>query len=160
MMELLVASLVLITGILGGMVMILIGVARDNANRVDTTATNAAQTVLEQIASAPASSNGSVQLTDCLLNTFTLQLQGPGAPLTSTGNIDFTQSPVSGYQINYTVCQSNGVNTVYDIRWNISQVQTSNIGKLVTVSASQPFVAGQHGFAGLTPVTLRTVAGI
>jgi len=160
MIELLVASFVLIAGILGGVVMILVGVSRNNANRVDTTSTNAAQTVLEQIASTSADTNPTLTLTDCQSNSLSITTAPGGAPLTSTGDIDFTAAVTSGYQMNYSMCGSNGLITVYDIRWNIAAVQGSTLGKLVTVSARQPFVATQHGFAGLAPVTLRTVVGL
>ena len=160
MIELLVASVVLITGILAGVIMVLIGMSRDNANRVDTTSTNAAQTVLEQIASASANSNNAVSLTDCNNNTFAITTAAGGAPLTSTGDIDFTQAAVTGYQMNYTICGNNGLTTVYDIRWNVAAVQGGTLGKLVIVSAQQPFVATQTGFAGMKPVTLRTIVGI
>jgi Tfp pilus assembly protein PilV len=160
LLELLMASVILITGILGSTIMIVIGISRDNANQVDTTATNAAQTILEQIASASASSNATISVTDCLQTNLTISTAVGGAPLTSTGSIDFTQSAVNGYQATYTVCGNNGLQTAYDIRWNISAVQSQGLGKLVTVSARQPFVAGQNGFAGILPVTLRTVAGI
>ena len=43
LVELMLAMFVLTIGVLGGMVMIVIGMTRDNSNRVDTTATNAAQ---------------------------------------------------------------------------------------------------------------------
>jgi len=42
LIELTVAMFVLTVGVLGGMVMILLGMTRDNTNRMDTTATNAA----------------------------------------------------------------------------------------------------------------------
>ncbi|HEY2115066.1 MAG TPA: prepilin-type N-terminal cleavage/methylation domain-containing protein, partial [Candidatus Angelobacter sp.] len=45
LIELTVAMFVLTVGVLGGMVMILLGMTRDNTNRMDTTATNAAQAV-------------------------------------------------------------------------------------------------------------------
>ena len=54
LIELTVAMFVLTVGVLGGMVMILLGMTRDNNNRMDTTATNAAQAVLEVMAAVPA----------------------------------------------------------------------------------------------------------
>ena len=69
LMELLLAMFVLVVGLLGGMMMVLIGMSRNNTNRVDTTATNVAQTVLEQIAGAPANSNPTLTVTDCHPNT-------------------------------------------------------------------------------------------
>ena len=47
LVELTVAMFVLTVGVLGGMIMIVLGMTRDNTNRMDTTATNAAQAVLE-----------------------------------------------------------------------------------------------------------------
>lgn len=158
MVELLVATIVLVTGILGGGLMIMMGMARDNANRVDTTATNAAQTVLEQLASVPANANPSISITDCAA-TNSLNTAAGGAPLTSSGDIDFSQNVVSGYQVNYTLCNNNGTQVVYDVRWNISGIQNQGFGKLITVSAQQYFVANQTGIGGIRPVTLRTVSG-
>ena len=62
--------------------------------------------------------------------------------------------------MNYTICGTNGVQTVYDVRWKIEAVGTKGFGKLVTVSARQPFVAQAKGFLGLRPITLRTVIGM
>ena len=47
------------------MIMIVLGMTRDNTNRMDTTATNAAQAVMEQIAAVPANIDAP-QLTDCV----------------------------------------------------------------------------------------------
>src|SRR6185437_10460522 len=66
LVELTVAMVVLVVGILGGMMMVIIGVSRDNSNRVDTTATNVAQSVLEQISGAPTNSNPTLVMTDCV----------------------------------------------------------------------------------------------
>jgi Tfp pilus assembly protein PilV len=167
MVELLVAGFILVSAILGAGLMIIMGMARDNANRIDTTGTNAAQTVLEEIASTSASVNLTVPITDCVntdITTTLLQINTAvgGANLTSTGDIDFSQTQANvpaGYQMNYTICRSDGVNIVYDVRWRVDAVSTQGFGKVVTVSARQPFVGTVQGIAGITPVTLRTVIG-
>lgn len=164
--ELLVAILVLTAGILGAGSMVIIGMGRNNANRVDTTATNASQAVMEALASTSANTNTSFNMTDCLntdptTSPLTVNTAAGGAPVTSTGDIDFTQAAVAGYQINYTVCGSNGQQTVYDVRWNVSAIGSKGFGKLVIVSARQPFMASINGMTGsLVPATLRTVVGI
>src|SRR5262249_55222863 len=85
---------------------------------------------------------------------------GTGAPLLSNGDIDFTQAAVTGYQMNYTVCGNNGVQTTYDVRWHVTLVGPANSGKLLVVSARQPFVANKQGIGFISPVTLRTVVGL
>src|SRR5215472_14376712 len=95
MVELTVAMFVLIVGVLGGMVMIIMGMTRNNTNRVDTTATNAAQAVLEEIAGAPANANPTLTVTDCLgnalqINTSGSASPGTGSPLQANGDIDFS----------------------------------------------------------------------
>lgn len=165
LVEMMLAMFVLAVGVLGGMVMIIIGMSRDNSNRVDTTATNAAQAVLEEIAGTAPNTNPAITMTDCLGNTLQLTTQGAaspgaGAPLLANGDIDFTQPATVGYQMNYTVCGSNGLQTVYDVRWHITLVGPGNTGKLIVVSARQPFVATKKGINYIAPVTLRTMIGL
>lgn len=166
LVELTVAMFVLVVGVLGGMVMIIMGMTRDNTNRVDTTATNAAQAVLEEIAGAPAQSNPTLTVADCLgnvlaINTTGSASPGSGAPLQANGDIDFSQGAVAGYQMNYTVCgTTTNIQTVYDVRWHVTMVGPGNSGKLVVVSARQPFVASSKGIGLITPVTLRTIVGM
>jgi len=166
LVELTVAMFVLIVGVLGGMVMIIMGMTRNNTNRVDTTATNAAQAVLEEVAGVPANLSPTLTVTDCLgnilsINTGGTASPGSGAPLQANGDIDFSQAAVAGYQMNYTVCGStNNIQTVYDVRWHVTLVGPNNSGKLVVVSARQPFVAVSKGIGSITPVTLRTIVGM
>jgi prepilin-type N-terminal cleavage/methylation domain-containing protein len=167
LIELTVAMFILTVGVLGGMAMVIMGMTRNNTNRVDTTATNAAQAVLEEIAGTPANTNPTLAVTDCLGTNFAVSTTanaspGAGAPLFPNGDINFGQAPVGGYQMNYTVCNnganSNGLRTVYDVRWHITSIGTT--GKLVVVSARQPFVAGSRGIGFIAPVTLRTIVGM
>jgi prepilin-type N-terminal cleavage/methylation domain-containing protein len=168
LIELTVAMFILTVGVLGGMAMVIMGMTRNNTNRVDTTATNAAQAVLEEIAGTPANTNPPLAVTDCLGTNFAVSTiasasPGAGAPLLANGDIDFGQAPVGGYQMNYTICNnganSNGLRTVYDVRWHITSIG-GNTGKLVVVSARQPFVAGSRGIGFIAPVTLRTIVGM
>jgi prepilin-type N-terminal cleavage/methylation domain-containing protein len=165
LVELMLAMFVLAIGVLGGMVMIIVGMTRDNSNRVDTTATNAAQAVLEEISGTAANTSPTVTLTDCLgavqqISTTGSASPGSGAALKANGDIDFTQAAVAGYQMNYTVCGSNGLQTVYDVRWHVTLIGPGNTGKLIVVSARQPFVATNKGINYIAPVTLRTMIGL
>ncbi|HEX3094860.1 MAG TPA: prepilin-type N-terminal cleavage/methylation domain-containing protein, partial [Candidatus Angelobacter sp.] len=104
LVELMVAMFVLAVGVLGGMVMILMGMTRDNTNRMDTTATNAAQAVLEVIAAVPANATPPLSVTDCTNTARALttvgSAGGSGATLAPNGDVDFTQPAVAPYQIN------------------------------------------------------------
>ncbi|HWG49709.1 MAG TPA: hypothetical protein VN669_08450 [Candidatus Acidoferrales bacterium] len=169
LIELTLAMFVMAVGVLGGMMMIIMGMSRNNTNRVDTTATNIAQTVMEEISAAPPNVNKTLTITDCVQTnpaTSTLQINtAPGGATVLNGNINFsadsaTTLNASGYQMNYTVCGTNGLRAVYDVRWRVDLVGGANWSKLVTVSARQPFIASQRGISFLAPVTLRTMVGM
>ncbi len=165
LVELMVAMGVLIAGVLGGMLMILMGVTRDSSNRVDTTATNVAQTVLEQIAGAPTNQNPILAITDCVPNNLNINTAPGGATLQANGDVNFTADTAASlnansYQMNFTVCGNNGLQTVYDVRWNIQTVGAGGWGKVVTVAARQQFTATQSGIGLIRPVTLRTIVSM
>jgi prepilin-type N-terminal cleavage/methylation domain-containing protein len=120
LVELIVAMFVLAIGVLGGMIMIIMGMTRDNTNRMDTTATNAAQAVLEQIAAVPANVDTTVLVTDCVPTAHPVltagSAGGTGATLLTdgSGNVDFSAAPVANYQTPFTVC-----GTTRAARWPI-----------------------------------------
>jgi prepilin-type N-terminal cleavage/methylation domain-containing protein len=166
LVELTVAMFVLTVGVLGGMIMIILGMTRDNTNRMDTTATNAAQAVLEAISAVPANTDTILQVTDCAGVTSSVTTagatgNGTGAGLNANGNGDvvFTQASVANYQFNYTVCNTNGQRTAYDVRWHITTLPTG--AKLVVVAAGHPTSYNRsHAMAYITPVSLRTIVGM
>jgi len=170
LIEVMLAMMVLMVGVLGGMMMVIIGATRDNSNRVDTTATNVAQTVLEEISGASTNSNPVLTITDCVqtdptTSTLKINTAPGGATLSGKGDIDFTADTAASlngnqYQMNFVVCGSNGLQTPYDVRWHIDPVGGTGFGKLVTVSARQPFVDSQRGIAFIRPVTLRTIVSM
>jgi Tfp pilus assembly protein PilV len=170
LVELTVAMFVLTVGVLGGMTMIIMGMTRNNTNRVDTTATNAAQMVMEAIAAVPANSSSAITgITDCTNTAITINTSAAtangGATLKANNiDIDFSKPAVAGYQATYKVCNNsntngNGLQVPYDVRWNITPVG-GGFGKLVIVSARQPFVGQSTGIGSITPVTLRTIVGL
>lgn len=162
LIELLFALFILTFGILAAMTMVIVGVSRNGSNRFDTTATNVAQTVLEEISGTAPTANPTLTVTDCTGTNLQISTAAGGANLLSNGYIDFTQAAATlnanNYQMNYTVCGSNGQQVKYDVRWNVQSLGT--YGKLVTVSAQQQFVNSTRGIAYLPPVTLRTIVGM
>jgi len=164
LVELTVAMFVLVVGVLGGMIMIILGMTRDNTNRMDTTATNAAQAVMEQIAAVPASANINLNVTDCVPSTHIVTTQGAtgggsGATLTANGDVDFQQPAIANYEIPYAVCGNNGLQAVYNVRWHITTLASG--GKLVIVAAGHPTTYNQkNANAYAAPVTLRTIVGL
>ena len=160
LVELTFAMFVLVVGVLGGMTMILMGMTRNSTNRVDTTATNAAQAVMEEIAGAPVTSNGPFNVVDCAGQTWPVST-APGGASAPGGVIDFGSAIVTNYQMNYAVCSNNNtIQTVYDVRWSIASVGPGGTGKLVIVAARQPFIAKNKTIGAITPVTLRTIVGM
>src|SRR5258708_12603754 len=151
---------VLTFGVLGSMVMVISGMERNKANRVYTTATNAARAVLEAIAGSQANTDPQLTITDCQGNNLTVYTAVGGAPVTASGDIDFGQAAITNYQINYTLCGNNGLATVYDVRWRLDAIATNSYGKLVTVSPPQPFLYQPTPFPLLSPLTLHTVLGL
>jgi prepilin-type N-terminal cleavage/methylation domain-containing protein len=171
LIELMLAMVVVVVAILGGMVMVSIGMLRNNSNKVDTTGTNVAQTILERIASTGPNVNTVLQATDCLqtnpaTSTLNINTAAGGAQLQANGDIDFSQSAsalnAANYQITYVVCGTNGLRATFDVRWNISNIGAGPVffGKLVTAAAQQTSIANGKGVALLRPVTLRTVVGM
>ena len=163
MVEVLFAVSVLAVGILGAMAMIVIGIGRNGANRLDTTATNVAQSVMEEIASAPPNANQVLTITDCQNNNLQITTTNGGSSLATNGDIDFTAAPVAGYQANYVACGPTGLAAAtYDVRWNVQQIQVAGNtwAKLVTVSAQQPLAVVNGAMISVPPVTLRTVVGM
>lgn len=179
LIELLLAMIVLVIGLLGGMIVILTAIATNAQNRFDTAAVALAQSTMDRIIVLSTSSAAqTTDVTDCTGTTYTLNTTGgdnpgPGAALTNLGNtvngtqaIDFTATPVTGYQMLYTLCAGNGVGNqqVYDVRWNIINTTTGNTAaQLVYVAAKNVNEAG-NGLQGQSkffsvPITLRGIRG-
>jgi Tfp pilus assembly protein PilV len=167
LIEMLIAACVLIVGLMGGMALIITAMANNNRSKMDSTATVLSQMTIEGIASVPANSNSSVTITDCntsgtstshTISTTATSL-GAGAPLTSSGKIDFTQSTVSGYSMIFVACQASTGDrqASYDVRWNIKALSSN--AKLVAVSARE--IGGPtHANFFAVPVTLKMIVGL
>ena len=164
LIELMFAMGVLLSAIIGSLLMVLIGIGRNGSNRMDTTATNVAQTVLEDIATAPPPAPGAlaqpVIITDCAGNALAITTALGGAPLNpNNGDIDFQTPAPPAYQVNYTMCGTNGLRAMYDVRWRIDPVDATGFAHLVTVAARQPMAVRKGTLVYIPPVTLRTIVG-
>src|SRR5215470_1081081 len=108
LIETLMAGTVLLLGSLSMIVLIIGSIATNNRNKMDSTQTMLATSVLEQINSTFIGA-GTSTLVDCAGTSWTVQTGIPsigsaGANLTAGGNIDFSQtSPPAGYAMNYVV---------------------------------------------------------
>lgn len=171
LIEMMFAVAVLGLAIIGSLAMVVIGIGRNGSNRMDTTATNVAQVILEDIATAPPPTpTGAgplpppavLSVTDCTGNGLQVTTAPGGAPLNpNNGDIDFNQAPVAGYQVSYTMCSgtANTYRTTYDVRWRIDPVNGSPFARLVTVAARQPMAIQNGTINYIPPVTLRTIVG-
>jgi len=178
LIELLIAMFVLVIGVLGGMIIIVTAIANNARSRSDSTAVTLAQSTMDRILVLSASSTAqSTSVTDCkgvahVMNT-TGSDPGAGAPLTtlavSNGSqmIDFSQAPVNGYQMTYTLCATGaagtiGTDQVYDVRWRIRNIVAGGNAQIVLVAA-KPVSENANGTnqAALfsLPVTLRGIRG-
>jgi prepilin-type N-terminal cleavage/methylation domain-containing protein len=180
LIELLLAMLVLTIGLLGGMIVILTAIASNARNRFDTAGVALAQSTMDRIIVLSASAGiQATSITDCTGTARPMTTAPGGAPLVDLSNIsnglqviDFTQAPVPGYQMYYTLCAtgaSDGLATgnpqIYDVRWNVSNpINGANGGssELIQVAAKNLGEVGNGGQQSRLfnlPVTLRALRG-
>jgi len=179
LIELMIAAVILLVGMTALLELCIAAAYTNNKNSKDTSATLLAQMVLEQVASQHPDSTQTITLTDCAVPPVAHTVataggtapNGSGANLDTNANsptaglIDWSQSfnsITSGYSMQYTDCDPNGRQTVYDVRWNIITVQ-ANETRLITVS-SRPIssintTTGGGGLRFAIPVTLRGLGG-
>jgi len=182
LIEVLLAMVILAIGMAGLLPMILIAMNNNTATRQDSQAVLLAESVIDTIASRPASSDATFTMVDCRpagmggAQTFTAKSAVGGAALGSSsmypaGTIDFgpaASTVTAGYQMTFFTCgdtqdttTADNTQVPFDVRWNVATA-TDGI-KVVTVSARRMgnVVAGSGIKNALFthPVTLRTVVG-
>jgi Tfp pilus assembly protein PilV len=177
LIELLIASAMLLVGMTALLGLCLAATYTNNKNGKDTSSTLLAQMVLEQISSQHPDSIATITLTDCANVGHIVATAGAAAPNGSGANLDVNAAnPTYGmidwsqqsnavpanYSMLYTDCNTNGRQTMYDVRWNIITV-SANETRLITVSARQvtslTTTAGGGGLRFALPVTLRGIGG-
>jgi type II secretory pathway pseudopilin PulG len=176
LLELLIAMVVLLVG-LGGLLSLLVSsLYTNNSARNDTTSTMLAEHVIEQISAEPANSSAALTITDCAGTAWDVEtapaLQGAGsgganggngAGLTSSGIVDWTQTYSTvpdGYKMRYVSCGADGSQMVYDVRWNVLKMSTSDYTRMVIISARPNDSTTVGGLHFIVPVNLRTIGGM
>lgn len=172
LIELMVAMLVLAIGLGGVTTLLGTAIASNNRNGRDTTATLLAQMVIEQISAQDVYSTFDIPITDCAGNPLAINSvpgavgTGNGATLKADGTIDFTQDPTNlitaNYAMQYVDCSTaGGIQTTYDVRWNVMSVSTNTTTRLIT-AAARPVASNVNqlgGFFFALPVNLRGISG-
>ena len=176
LIELLIAMLILAIGLLGGMIVILTAISTNARNRFDTAAVALAQSTMDRILVLSSSAvTQQTQVTDCKGTVTNITTSPGGAAVTTlsvaNGNqmIDFTQAPVVGYQMLYTLCAAGsndaalglplGHDEIYDIRWNVQTVPNSSTQMVLVAAKNVTQVGnGQNRFFNM-PITLRAIRG-
>jgi hypothetical protein len=164
MVELLMAGAILVIGSLSLLGLIISSIATNNRNKLDSTQTMLATSIIEQINSTIIGL-GTSSLTDCSGATYTIETAPGGAALSGTG-IDFSEaSPPAGYHMDYILnspCAIKGaLQGIYDIRWHVEIVGApSNPTNtyLLTVGAKLKG-HGEGNMLFSAPVTLRVMSG-
>ncbi len=168
MIETLMAAGILVIGSIGMLSLIVSAIATNNRNKMDSTQTMLAESILEQISSTftPNNGPGTSTLVDCAGNSWTIDtaitgLGSSGAAI-SGASIDYSEtSPPAGWYMNYvmsTPCSPTGsVQGTYDVRWHLDKIGTTQT-YLITVSAKLKGHGEGNAFFSL-PVTLRVMYG-
>lgn len=170
LIELMIAMVVLAIGLGGVTTLLVTAIASNNRNSRDTTATLLAQMVIEQISAQHPYASIPITVTDCAGNPKTINSDsgavgtGAGANLKADGTIDFTQSSTTlianGYAMSYIDCSvAGGIQTTYDVRWNVMSVSTNTSSRMITAAARpQASTVNQlGGFYFALPVNLRSI---
>jgi Tfp pilus assembly protein PilV len=167
LIETLIAMVVLAMSSLGVIGLVWTSILMNNRNKIDSTQTMLAQSILEQVNATIIGSENSA-LTDCDGTTWTISTSPtPGGAAVSNGNIDFTEtSPPTDYHMNYVVkvpCKPEGsYQTTYDVRWHVDIVGqaegTPTNTYLVTVGAKK-LGSSDGGLVDAGALTLRTMVG-
>src|SRR5882672_10492785 len=113
LIELMIAMVVLLVGIVGSMALIAYAIGGNGRSRQQSNATVIALMVSEKISSQKASLSKSLSITDCTGTSTTVQTAAGGGALTSAGDVDMTQAAFSGYQMYYTDCGTSNRQMIY-----------------------------------------------
>ncbi len=162
--EVLLASVILMVCALGVIGLVSTAIASNNRNKVDSTQTMLAESIIEQVHSTLIGT-GSSSLTDCADTTWNIDTAPGGAALTSTG-IDFSETSVpDNYHMNFVVkspCRpEGGQQSVYDVRWHVDLVgaPTTPTNTYMITVAARIKNRGSEGTMFSPAVTLRVLAG-
>jgi prepilin-type N-terminal cleavage/methylation domain-containing protein len=165
MIEVMVATLILSISSLGVIALVWTAILTNNRNKVDSTQTMLAESIIEQINATIIGSESSA-LSDCDGTTWTISTTPGGAAL-SNARIDFTEAdPPDDYFMTYVLrapCTSTGeLQASYDVRWNVAIVGqdegTPTNTYLVTVGAKRQG-SSDAGIGTSFPISMRVMVG-
>jgi prepilin-type N-terminal cleavage/methylation domain-containing protein len=166
LIEMMIAMVVLAVGILASMSLVVMAITGNSRSKQQTNSTALTQMVTEKIMSIPANQSPTLTITDCTNTSYnvstTASSTGSGAPLTASGDVDYTQGKVNNYNMQYVDCGTLNRQMIYDVRWNLKTLNTipsSPYVKLLTVS-SRLAATGKSGSRYAPVVTIRTVIGL
>jgi len=158
LIELMIAMVVLMVGVVGSMALIAYAISGNGRNKQQSNSVAVAQMITEKLSSQKATVSNNLVVTDCAGNSNTLFTVAGGPTLNSNGEEDFSATAVTGYQMYYTDCGSNGRQMIYDVRWTITQPTTYT--KLIIVSAQMKGAASSTNARTYSPpVTIKTLIG-
>lgn len=180
LIELMIAMVVLMVGMLGSMIMVIAGMQSNTRNRNDTSAVVLDQEILEKFATLKNyPKTGTASIYDCALTGTNQHLAalaqapapGAGAVLftagtaptpVQVGDVDWTQptpplatGAAQGYAMQYRTCN----NDLYEVRWNVMEVSPNPSSRISLLTVSSRQVSAANGRATLfaPPTTLRTL---
>jgi prepilin-type N-terminal cleavage/methylation domain-containing protein len=181
LIELSIAMLVLVVGMLGGMIILVVAIGSNARARFDTAAVALAQSTMDRIlVVSNSASNLNTTITDCKGNSTTVNTAAGGATLANVGGvasgfqaIDFSQPAVPGYQMLYVLCAANSTTTTigppqtYDVRWRVDSLTPLNANsqlQMVSVAAKNISEIGNGNGSNqaqlfVMPITLRALRG-
>jgi Tfp pilus assembly protein PilV len=156
LIELMIAMVVLLVGVMASMALIAYSIGGNNRSKQQSNSIVVAQMLSEKISSQKATLSNSLTVTDCTGTSNTVNTAAGGGALNSSGDVDLSQAVVTGYQMYFTDCGTSGRQMIYDVRWTITQ--PTNYTKLVVVTAKMKG-AGTDSKVFSLPVTIRTLVG-
>lgn len=166
LIEMMIAMVVLAVGILASMSLVVMAITGNSRSKQQSNSTALAQMVTEKIMSVAANTSPTLTITDCPGTIYnvstTASSTGSGAPLTASGDVDYTQGKVNNYNMQYVDCGTLNRQMIYDVRWNLKTLNTNPSNpyvKLLTVS-SRLAATGNSGSRYAPVVTIRTVIGL
>ena len=164
LIEMLVATVIMVTGLVGVAQLVPLSIRLNGANRNDSTALVFAQRELDAMIDQPITATTFTDPQGLFCPTgSTCKLGDPAQPKVALGSpvmtfnnnpvIDFSQAPVAGYSFNYTD-PNDPFGLSYDVRWAV--ITYANGGN----AAGKRFIVGvrrRGGNALFLPVTLDTM---
>ena len=165
--ELLIAGVLLVFGVLTMAGLVGLTIKNNGHNRLDSTATMLNQAVVEQVTSGvnfqSFGGTGTAFMYDC--GDHTIEANNPwnvesmigGAPLNTDGKIDFSQTRVDGYHMDYVVCVGDR-RVSYDVRWNISSLAPASTTTFTHVLTVGSRMEGGPSIINF-PINMRVMVG-